>query len=183
MDVEGLGLAPVGIEPQPPVGQGAVDVEADQPDAGGAGEEVDRGAKVAVAHGVRFEEGVALGREEATVIRGHAERVVGGDRVAGGRDDASEIQRAWRRGAEIWQRLRFAFLTRGGSGMSVEDLPPRSELVDVSDLVGSGTEIRRQTLGREGDELILRNFEGGIYRYTDPDGTLGAEKPLRLAAE
>ena len=28
--------------------------------------------------------------------------------------------------------------------MSVRDLPPRSELVDVSDLVGSGTEVRRR---------------------------------------
>jgi lysine 2,3-aminomutase len=27
--------------------------------------------------------------------------------------------------------------------------------------------------GREGDDLLLRNFEGRIYRYPDPDGTLG----------
>lgn len=70
--------------------------------------------------------------------------VVGGDLVAGGGEGASEIQRSWQKGAEIWQRLRFAILTRGGSGMSVGDLPPRAELVDVSDLVGSGTEIRRR---------------------------------------
>lgn len=30
--------------------------------------------------------------------------------------------------------------------------------------------------GRDGDDLLLRNFEGGIYRYPDPDGTLGAGK-------
>ncbi len=81
--------------------------------------------------------------------------VVGGDLVAGGRDDASEIQRTWQRGAEIWSRLRFAILTRGGSGMSVEDLPPRSELVDVSDLVGSGTEVRKRlAAGRPVGELL-----------------------------
>ena len=38
-------------------------------------------------------------------------------------------------------------------------------------------------VGRDGDDLLLRNFEGGIYRYPDPGGTLGAAKPKRLAAE
>lgn len=32
-------------------------------------------------------------------------------------------------------------------------------------------------VGRDGDELVLRNFEGQIYRYYDPGGTLGADKP------
>jgi lysine 2,3-aminomutase len=31
-------------------------------------------------------------------------------------------------------------------------------------------------VGRDGDDLLLRNFEGGVYRYPDPEGTLGAEK-------
>jgi lysine 2,3-aminomutase len=31
-------------------------------------------------------------------------------------------------------------------------------------------------VGRDGDDLLLRNFEGGVYRYPDPGGTLGAEK-------
>jgi lysine 2,3-aminomutase len=35
-------------------------------------------------------------------------------------------------------------------------------------------------VGRDGDDLLLRNFEGGVYRYPDPGGTLGAGK---LAAE
>ena len=30
----------------------------------------------------------------------------------------------------------------------------------------------------EGDDLILRNFEGNTYRYTDPDGTVGADRTL-----
>jgi len=30
--------------------------------------------------------------------------------------------------------------------------------------------------GREGDDLLLTNFEGGTYRYPDPEGTLGAGK-------
>jgi lysine 2,3-aminomutase len=31
-------------------------------------------------------------------------------------------------------------------------------------------------VGRDGDDLILRNFEGGHYRYPDPDGVVGANK-------
>jgi lysine 2,3-aminomutase len=31
-------------------------------------------------------------------------------------------------------------------------------------------------VGRDGDDLLLRNFEGGVYRYPDPGGTLGREK-------
>jgi lysine 2,3-aminomutase len=38
-------------------------------------------------------------------------------------------------------------------------------------------------VGRDGDDLILKNFEGGIYRYPDPGGTLGAKKKPKLAAE
>ncbi len=32
-------------------------------------------------------------------------------------------------------------------------------------------------VGRDGDDLLLRNFEGDVYRYPDPKGTLGADKP------
>ena len=28
----------------------------------------------------------------------------------------------------------------------------------------------------DGDDLLLRNFEGGVYRYTDPGDTLGADR-------
>ena len=31
-------------------------------------------------------------------------------------------------------------------------------------------------VGRDGDDLLLRNFEGGVYRYPDPDGRLGADR-------
>ena len=30
--------------------------------------------------------------------------------------------------------------------------------------------------GRDGDDLLLTNFEGGLYRYPDPDGTLGRDR-------
>jgi lysine 2,3-aminomutase len=31
-------------------------------------------------------------------------------------------------------------------------------------------------VGREGDDLLLRNFEGNLYRYTDPEGTVGLDR-------
>jgi len=31
-------------------------------------------------------------------------------------------------------------------------------------------------VGRRGDDLLLKNFEGKVYSYPDPGGTLGAEK-------
>jgi lysine 2,3-aminomutase len=36
-------------------------------------------------------------------------------------------------------------------------------------------------VGRDGDDLLLRNFEGNIYRYPDPTGTLGNGKPAYAA--
>jgi len=41
-------------------------------------------------------------------------------------------------------------------------------------------------VGRDGDNLLLRNFEGVVYSYPDPGGTLGADKRKpkhKLAAE
>ncbi|TYO84706.1 KamA family radical SAM protein [Oceanicella actignis] len=35
--------------------------------------------------------------------------------------------------------------------------------------------------GRDGDDLILRNFEGGLYRYPDPGGRIGAERGNPMA--
>lgn len=56
----------------------------------------------------------------------------------------------------------------------------------VIDAPGGGGKIPilpDYVVGRDGDDLMLRNFEGGIYRYADPGGGLGADKPIRLAAE
>lgn len=36
-------------------------------------------------------------------------------------------------------------------------------------------------VGRDGDDLLLRNFEGDVYRYPDPSGTLGRDKPEQTA--
>ncbi len=48
----------------------------------------------------------------------------------------------------------------------------------VIDAPGGGGKILMApdfVVGREGDDLLLRNFEGRVFRYPDPDGTLGRE--------
>ena len=55
-------------------------------------------------------------------------------------------------------------------------LPGRIIVVDSP---GGGGKIQlapNPVVGREGDDLLLRNFEGEIYRYPDPGGRLGAGK-------
>ncbi|MCE2510407.1 MAG: KamA family radical SAM protein [Alphaproteobacteria bacterium] len=49
----------------------------------------------------------------------------------------------------------------------------------VIDAPGGGGKIPllpEYVVGRDGDDLILRNFEGGQYRYPDPQGGTGVEK-------
>jgi lysine 2,3-aminomutase len=55
----------------------------------------------------------------------------------------------------------------------------------VIDAPGGGGKILMapdSVVGRDGDDLILRNFEGKTYRYPDPEGTL-ARDPVLQAAE
>jgi lysine 2,3-aminomutase len=52
----------------------------------------------------------------------------------------------------------------------------------VIDAPGGGGKIPLQpdyVLGRDGNDLLLRNYEGRVYRYPDPGGTLGLDKQER----
>ena len=54
----------------------------------------------------------------------------------------------------------------------------------VIDAPGGGGKILMApdfVVGREGDDLLIRNFEGKVFRYPDPHGTLGRDS--QLAAE
>lgn len=49
----------------------------------------------------------------------------------------------------------------------------------VVDAPGGGGKIALMpdaVVGRDGDDVLLRNFEGKVYRYPDPEGRTGAEK-------
>ena len=55
----------------------------------------------------------------------------------------------------------------------------------VIDAPGGGGKILMApdfVVGRDGDDLLIRNFEGKVYRYPDPDGTLGRDRTA-IAAE
>lgn len=70
------------------------------------------------------------------------------------------------RGIEIIQSLR-GHTTGYACPMFVVDAP------------GGGGKIQLApdaVAGRDGDDLLLRNFEGRIFRYPDPDGKLGRDK-------
>jgi lysine 2,3-aminomutase len=50
----------------------------------------------------------------------------------------------------------------------------------VIDAPGGGGKIQLAPdpiIGRDGDDLLLRNFEGNLYRYPDPGGALGHRGP------
>jgi lysine 2,3-aminomutase len=57
----------------------------------------------------------------------------------------------------------------------------------VIDAPGGGGKIPLlpdYVVGREGDDLLIRNFEGNVYRYTDPAGRVGTDRrALPRAAE
>lgn len=51
----------------------------------------------------------------------------------------------------------------------------------VIDAPGGGGKIPLfpdPVVGRDGVDLLLRNYEGKVFRYPDPEGTLGADRPL-----
>jgi lysine 2,3-aminomutase len=46
----------------------------------------------------------------------------------------------------------------------------------VIDAPGGGGKVElvpESVVGRDGDDLLVRNFEGGIFRYPDPGGSIG----------
>lgn len=51
----------------------------------------------------------------------------------------------------------------------------------IIDSPGGGGKVQLvpdHVVGRQGDDLIIRNFAGALYRYHDPDGTYGSDRSL-----
>lgn len=81
--------------------------------------------------------------------------IVGGDIIAGGRHQDSEIHRVWNRGKEVWQKLNFTVITRPGYEVEPEDMPPSAELIEIEGIYGSGTLVRsRIAHGESIDDLV-----------------------------
>lgn len=56
----------------------------------------------------------------------------------------------------------------------------------IIDSPGGGGKVQLvpdHIVGRQGDALVLKNYQGHIYHYHDPDGTIGADRPLLNQAE
>lgn len=67
-------------------------------------------------------------------------------------------------------------LIRGLRGFTTGYAVP-SYVVDAPAGGGKIALLPDAVIGRDGDDLLLRNFKGDTCRYPDPDGTLGAEWP------
>ena len=92
--------------------------------------------------------------------------IVGGDIVAGGRNNNSEIHRIWHRGCEIWQNLNFTVIVRPGYDVLPEDMPPHSELIEIKDHYGSATMVRSHfAQGEPIDDLVPPNIEKYIREH------------------
>jgi lysine 2,3-aminomutase len=51
----------------------------------------------------------------------------------------------------------------------------------ILDSPGGGGKVQLvpdHIVGRQGDDLIIRNYQGKIYHYHDPEGTLGADRTM-----
>lgn len=104
---------------------------------------------------------------------GEVWHVVGADWLEGGAEGRSAIHTGWEKGPEMWEKSRFAVLTRPGHPLSERDLPPQHVLLPI-ELEGSSTVIRDSLLHRRKVEHLLtakayRYIERyGLYRGTNP---------------
>jgi NAD+ kinase len=69
--------------------------------------------------------------------------MVGSDLVENARKSDSDIQREWNYGRIIWNWLYWTVVYRPGYHVDAADMPPRSRLIEVPGLIGSGTMIRQ----------------------------------------
>ncbi|HSI65107.1 MAG TPA: NAD(+)/NADH kinase [Candidatus Saccharimonadia bacterium] len=99
--------------------------------------------------------------------------VVGADWIEGGARKQSAIHTGWEMGPELWERSRFAILTRPGHALDARDLPPKHVLIPL-EIPGSSTEIRDSLLHRRKVEHLLTPKAHryinryGLYRGTNP---------------
>jgi NAD+ synthase (glutamine-hydrolysing) len=88
--------------------------------------------------------------------------IVGSDLIVGGRDKNSEIQRTWKNGSDIWQTFKFCIIVRPGYEIAQEDLPPISKILEIKEIVGSGTMVREKLSKHQG---ASRFVDGDVLAY------------------
>ena len=75
----------------------------------------------------------------------------------------STSARRWKKGLEIIQGLR-GYTTGYAVPTYVIDSPGGGGKIPL---------LPEQVVGRDGDDLLLRNYQGQTYRYPDPGGRVG----------
>lgn len=69
---------------------------------------------------------------------------IGGDLVAGGRVGRSQIQQLWINGSQVWEEVCFAVINHPGCFVDEKDLPPKSCLINLDELYGRSTFVRKR---------------------------------------
>ena len=87
--------------------------------------------------------------------------VFGGDSIVGGSINKAPIQK-WEYGLVMWNDLNFIIAHRDDSRANCKDIPPHSEIIDLSDTVCSGTLIRECVQNRVRIDTLV---EPEIYDY------------------
>ena len=83
-----------------------------------------------------------------------------------GRDSQGRLKiHTWQHGAELWQNLNFAILTRPGYSIAEADLPPHRQIIPVS-ITGSSSDIRRLVPELQPiDQLVPASVADYIHRF------------------
>lgn len=68
---------------------------------------------------------------------------IGEDSTANGRNKKSDIHQIWDYGDKIWNDLNWVIIKRQGYGANHKDLPPKHIELEIEEIKGSGTLIRR----------------------------------------
>jgi len=95
---------------------------------------------------------------------GNIFHVIGADLVKGGCQNKSEIQTSWYNGQQVWQELNFIVITRQGYNISLQDLPPQNQLLNLN-ILGSSSKVRDHLkLKQPITGLVSQKVEKYIYK-------------------
>ena len=104
----------------------------------------------------------------------------GYDLIKGGAKGESEIQRLWKKGSELWQRLDMVIVIseeeRGS--VSVDDLPPHAELLVAPTGLVHSSDLRRMI--EVGDPRIEQYVQPLVLDYINAHGLFKQEAHANL---
>lgn len=92
--------------------------------------------------------------------------VAGTDLIREGREGKSEIQTVWTFGKYIWKEFFWVVIVRPGYSFDKNDLPPKSDILEIKNLIGSGKTIRKKIVkGETIEELVLPEVASYIKKH------------------